>query len=105
MYNRLYIRLSDTQEQDEECLKAEKLLKSLLLIDIAEKHERDLSSEVDAGSVQADEVLESNVPPKTSEEHSESNSNDSTDHPTNSETKTPKRRRRRRTRKRKGKMR
>ena len=99
----LSIFFSDTQKQDEECLKAEKLLKSLLSIDTSiEKNESDIDAEVDPGSVEADEVSERSDPSEPRVKYSESNSNDSTDYPTLSEAKT-KRRRRRRTRKRKGK--
>jgi hypothetical protein len=101
-YNCFYVRLSVTQDQDEECLKAEKLLKSLLLIDTSEKDESDVNSEVEPGSVQDDEASQRSIPSEPSEEHLESNSNDSTANPANSEAK-PKRRRRRRPRKRKGK--
>ena len=104
-YMFIYLYYEDLREQDDECLKAEKLLKALLAIDTDEKKASD-NSGADAGQDLVIAVSDHSVVSESATANVGSHSNQSADFPTLAEAAKIKRRRKRtrRPRRRKGKL-
>ena len=104
-YMLMYLYYEDLQEQDDECLKAEKLLKALLAIDTDEKKASD-NSGADTGQDLVQAVSDHSVVSESATANVGSHSHQSADFPTLAEAAKIKRRRKRtrRPRRRKGKL-